>query len=240
MECVQNRKTTLRAAPKGSVDGTVGLAPEEDRLLRKAFGRYAGTPAARRAAASVVARYQQMGAGMWLLCPCRSVSGRNTVLVPVAQTHIRRHEDDRWPSHAPSCDFYRDPAEQNLLVGSYAGPVDRPFSLARRFGAAEQQLNRSFVANSYATRRPGLAHLLMRLVDEAGLQKIPANWRPPPLVDQIKAVWGAARKVSLDAGVALPQFFCTSPGRIDELIEKITAAPVRRHLKMRTQLMQNQ
>jgi hypothetical protein len=35
-----------------------------------------------------VARYQQMGAGMWLLCPCRSVSGRNAALVPVAQTHI--------------------------------------------------------------------------------------------------------------------------------------------------------
>lgn len=225
MECRQNGNATLRAAPKGTVDGTVGLAPEEDRLLRKAFGRYGGTPEARRAAASVVARYQQMGAGMWLLCPCRSVSGRNAVLVPVAQTHVRRHEADRWPSHAPSCDFYRDPAEQNLLVGSYVGPVDRPFSLARRFGAAEQQLKRSFVANSYATRRPGLARLLMRLVDEAGLQKIPANWQPPPLVDQIKAVWGAARKVSLDAGVALPQFFCPSPGRIGELIEKIEAAP---------------
>jgi len=95
----------------------------------------------------------------------------------------------------------------------------------RRFGAAEQGLDRSLIANSYAN--PGLARLLMRLVDDAGLQKIPANWRPPPLVDQIKAVWGAARKVNLDADVALPQFLCTSPGRMGELVEKIATAPPR-------------
>jgi hypothetical protein len=59
------------------------------------------------------------------------------------------------------------------------------------------------------------------------LQKIPANWRPPPLVEQIKAVWGAARKVNLDADVPLPQFLCTSPGRMGELVEKIATAPLR-------------
>jgi hypothetical protein len=75
MEWGQNEKATLRAAPKRSVDGAVGLAPEEDRLLREALGRYGGKPEARSKAAAVVARYQQMGAGMWLLCPCRSVSG---------------------------------------------------------------------------------------------------------------------------------------------------------------------
>ena len=138
-----------------------------------------------------------------------------------------RHEDERWPSHAPCCDFYRDPAEQNLILGSYVGSVERPLRLARRFGAAEQGLDRSLIANSYANRRPGLARLLMRLVDDAGLQKIAANWRPPTLVDQIKAVWGAARKVNLDADVPLPQFLCTSPGRMGELVEKIATAPPR-------------
>ena len=104
------------------------------------------------------------------------------------------------------------------------GSVERPLRLARRFGVAEQGLDRSLIANSYANRRPGLARLLMRLVDDAGLQKIAANWRPPTLVDQIKAVWGAARKVNLDADVALPQFLCTSPGRMGELVEKIATA----------------
>jgi hypothetical protein len=47
----------------------------------------------------------------------------------------------------------------------------------------------------------------MRLVDDAGLQKIAANWRPPTLVDQIKAVWGAARKVNLDADVPCLSFY---------------------------------
>jgi hypothetical protein len=107
------------------------------------------------------------------------------------------------------------------------GSVERPLRLARRFGAAEQGLDRSLIANSYANRRPGLARLLMRLVDDAGLQKSAANWRPPTLVDRIKAVWGAARKVNLDADVPLPLFLCTSPGRMGELVEKIATAPPR-------------
>ena len=68
---------------------------------------------------------------------------------------------------------------------------------------------------------------------EAGLQEVGAGWRPPSLVDQIKAIWTAARPVELDAGVLLPEFLCTSPARLGELVEKIEAAPVRRFARTR-------
>ena len=42
--------------------------------------------------------------------------------------------------------------QPSSILGSYVGSVERPFSLARRFGAAEQGLDRSLIANSYANR----------------------------------------------------------------------------------------
>ena len=33
----------------------------------------------------------------------------------------------------------------------------------------------------------------------------------------MKALWAAARCVEIDAGVRLPSFLCTSPGRLSEL-----------------------
>ena len=34
-------------------------------------------------------------------------------------THIRRHEDTRWPVHAETCEFFREPEEQLVLTASY-------------------------------------------------------------------------------------------------------------------------
>jgi hypothetical protein len=38
----------------------------------------------------------------------------------VAQTHIRRHQDERWPVHSDACDFQHEPAEQRTIVDSYS------------------------------------------------------------------------------------------------------------------------
>jgi len=85
----------LHASSKGETDGAVDLAPEEDRLLREAFGRYGGSARARSSAAPVVARFQQLGSGRWFLCDCRPGTDRPPALVPVPQTHMRCHQDER-------------------------------------------------------------------------------------------------------------------------------------------------
>ena len=77
----------LRVAPKGDVAHATSLPAEEDRILRAAFGRYGGQPEARAAAVPVVRHYQQLGAGSWFLCDCRSGAPRPPALVPVAQTY---------------------------------------------------------------------------------------------------------------------------------------------------------
>lgn len=226
----------LSVAPKGGIARAVAVTLDEDRLLRAAFSRYGGDAQDRAAAAAVVARIQQLGAGHWFLCDCRPGAERPAVLVPVAQTHIRRHEDaPRWPAHSEACDFYREPQEQRLVTASYASPsTDKPMRLALPLGrAAAKPPDGRIEGVSRHVARPGLARLLIQLVTDAGLQAIGPGWRPPSLVDQVKAIWTAARPIEIDSGVRLPEFLCTSPGRLGELMAKIAASPPGRFTRNR-------
>ncbi len=225
----------LRTAPKGETSTGVTIRAEEDRLLRAAFGRYGGLAKARGDAATVVARYQQLGSGQWFLCDCRPDAVHPPALVPVSQTHIRRHEASPWPAHADTCDFYRDPEEQRAITGSYAAPaVDKPLRLMRPLsGEAAPPLERRLDTISRQVTRPGIARLLLELVTSAGLQAIGPEWRPPTLVDQVKAIWSAAKRIEIDSGVSLPEFLCTSPARLGELVARIEGAPAGRFTRTR-------
>jgi hypothetical protein len=97
MECGQNGKATLRAAPKGTVDGAVGLTPEEDRLLREASGRYGGKPEARRKAAS--ARWPAIS--KWApACGCYALADRLAAAMRRLCPSLRRIAGSRYsPVH---------------------------------------------------------------------------------------------------------------------------------------------
>ena len=220
----------LLVAPKGDIAAATPIAAEEDRLLRLAFGRYGGLAEARAAAAPVVGHYQQLRGGQWFLCGCRPGAERPPALVPVSKTHIRRHEVTRWPVHCDTCDFYRDPDEQRAITASYSPPsTGKPLRLARPLGeAAAAPPERSLDTRSQNTRRPGTARLLVQLTTDAGLQEIGPNWRPSPVIDQIKAIWAAARAIEVDAGVPLPSVLCTSPAKLGDLRARIEAAPAKR------------
>lgn len=68
---------------------------------------------------------------------------------------------------------------------------------------------------------------------DAGLQSVGPSWVAPPVVDQVKAIWTAARAVEIDAGVHLPEFLCTSPAKLGAVLDKITAAPASRFPRSR-------
>ena len=216
----------LQFAQKGDVAHATSLGPEEDRLLRAAFGRFGGQPKAREAAVQIVRHYQQLGSGAWFLCDCRPGAERPPALVPVAQTHIRRHQDSRWPVHCDTCDFQREPSEQRAIVDSFsAEAANRPLRLVRPVGAASPAMEPGEVGQSRNVRRPGIARLLARLMTDAGLQSVGPGWAVPPLVDQAKAIWTAARAVEIDAGVHLPEFLCTSPAKLGGVLDRIASAP---------------
>ena len=97
----------------------------------------------------------------------------------------------------------------------------RSSCVLRGFATASAPLNRRIIPRSHHASRPGLARLLAALLTDAGLQAIEPGWHTPPLKEQAKAIWAAARTVTLDAGVHLPEFLCTSPARLPELADKI-------------------
>ncbi|MEE3504104.1 hypothetical protein [Acidiphilium acidophilum] len=215
----------LFVAPKGQVEPAIPLTAEEERLLRRAFGRYAD-PAARPAASSVVRRWQLDGSGHWILCDCVGplIDGANPpALVPVAETHLRRHVHGAWPAHAADCDFFRDPEEQRDVTRSYRrSDHERP--VIRGFGGDDRPIRAVTSGFSHAEERPPLARLLMRLMDDAGLTRIQPSRLPIGVPEQYRQLRAAARKTILAGKVRLASWLETFTPHYEEFCRRIEAA----------------
>lgn len=217
----------LFVAPKGQVEPAIPLTAEEERLLRRAFGRFAD-PALRPAAANVVRRWQLDGSGHWILCDCTGplIEGSNPpALVPVAEAHLRRHVHGAWPTHAPDCDFFRDPAEQRDLTASYRR-ADRERPVIRGFGGDDHPVRPAISGFSHAEERPPLARLLMRLMDDAGLTRILPSRLPIGVPDQYRQLRDAARKTILAGKVRVGSWLETFVPHYKDFCRRIeTVAP---------------
>jgi hypothetical protein len=71
------------------------------------------------AATTVVHAYQRLGAGHWILYDCVN-SSPPPALMPVLESHIRRHDKPPWPEHDQDCDFYRDHLKQHAITRGFA------------------------------------------------------------------------------------------------------------------------
>jgi hypothetical protein len=218
----------LKVAPKGLVAGAVELPQDEDAILRLAFGRYADTDS-RTEAAHIVRKYQQAAAGHWFLCDCRNPLALDTkppALIPVAETHIRRHNDARWPAHCVTCDFYRDAEEQLRITSSYRPlQADRPLQLIQGFRDEAEPLIRQTKGGSYERERPPLARLLVRLMTDAGLQTVASTDGGRDPRAEYNALRGAATAIMLTRKIVLKEYFETFPGNIARFIARVGAAP---------------
>jgi hypothetical protein len=172
----------LRVCRKGDAEGGQSLSAEEDRALRRAFGRFA-KPEARATGAAVVRHYQHLGFGNWFHCDCQESGCRPPALIPVLESYIRRHVDPAWPQHADGCDFQRDPSEQRTVTHSYARPPSGPLRLLRGFPSHGEDYEPSApMPRCYSRRRGALATLLMQLMERAGLNASPPKARARGLV----------------------------------------------------------
>jgi hypothetical protein len=177
-----------------------------------------------------VRRLQSTDRGFWILCDCRPASEKPAALVPVEERFLRRHVTDNWPQHAPSCEFYREPAEQVEISASYR-PLPKPqVRLLRSFETSAAAPLERRETSMPANRRPQLARLLVRLLAEGGLQRVDAGgFTPPPVPDQLKSIWTVARTTSIDRGVLMANVFCMSLAKLPVLMEQIATAPPERY-----------
>lgn len=215
----------LSVTRRGDVQDVRELSAQEDRALRRAFGRLP-EPDARMAGAAVLRRYKRLGAGCWVLCDCLGDVSRPPALVPVSETHIRRHYDPPWPAHDPDCDFHRDAAQQRAITRSYVRlPEGKTLSLLSRLQEDTRERDPCVTRRSYGRQRGALATLLMQLIETAELNRVPARGDVAPLGEQYKALRAAARAIDIDEGVKLSSFFCTYLPGLPELIARLEHTP---------------
>ncbi|HTU56469.1 MAG TPA: hypothetical protein VMF62_21090 [Acetobacteraceae bacterium] len=200
------------------------------------FDSYGGSAAARADAIPVVRRVQPTGRGCWILCDCRPAAERPPALVPVMETHIRRHVQAGWPPRAEACEFFREPVDQAVVSASHRPIQGTQVRLVLSFDvSASPPLQRRETA-SPANRRPQLARLLIRLLTEAGLQRIDAGGATSPSVaEQLAPVWRVARGISLDRGARVADALCMSLAKLPALMEQIATAPANAYPRARPQ-----
>jgi hypothetical protein len=223
----EGRSAERRAERSDRVDGGAhaGGGRNDARRVRPVWlhGRGAGQ------CGVIVRRPGTTGPGYWALCDCRPDATRPPVLIPVAETHVLRHEMAGWPEHAVTCDFYREQREQAELTKSFAPLPKRGLRLVRPWTDATSEVLDQVRVASQHTGRAQLARVLMRLMTLAGLQRVgPDARRPPPVPEQVRHLWGIAGASELDRNVPLADFFCTSLAKILDLVRKVAwAAPDR-------------
>lgn len=216
----------LSVAPKGQVSPAISLTDAEDRLLRRAFGRYCD-PAQRAAAADIVRRWQIDGPGHWILCDCLGPpgeDGRPPALIPVAEAYLRRHVYGDWPAHSPDCDFFKEAAEQRAVTRSYR-LSDRVEPVVRGFGGDPTTYRVNLSGISHAEDRPPLARLLMRVIHEAGLDKVLPGWDERDLAGQYRMLRRAARDIPLTGTIRLARYLETFVPDYEVFRAKIESIP---------------
>lgn len=182
----------------------------------------------------MVRQVQTTGRGCWILCDCRPAADRPPALVPVAETHIRRHLQAGWPQHAEACEFFREPVDQAVVSASYR-PIHRSqVRLVRSFEVNPSAPLQRRETASPANRRPQLARLLIRLLTEAGLQRVdPRASSPPSVSEQVSPLWRTARALSLDRGMRVADALCMSLAKLPVLMEQIATAPAKAYPRTR-------
>lgn len=215
----------LRVCEKSDYSTVIPLSPDEDRAMRRAYGRF-GTAEARAAGAEIVQRVQHKGPGCWFACDCLDgMEKRPPVLIPVLESFIRRHTDPPWSAHSEHCDFFREPVEQKAITRSYGPPSAGPLRLVRRYGLADGAAPEREVYRSYTWRREGLATMLRLLQIKSGLFRFASPSSRPKLGDQYRLLRGAAAEVEIDDNLPLSRFFCTYAPALPEFMAKVDAAP---------------
>lgn len=180
--------------------------------LKRAFGKFRKIKA-RESGHRVAAKY--LTQHRWFACDCTGDVKRPPILYPHAKNGIQREPSKRNVPHADDCDFAKYPEQQTDVVLSYKSPAAtrRPRRLVPPFVRAQTNDRPSPKSVSSARKRPGLARLLVEILETCQLQHLDASSRKESddrLQEQIELIKGAARSIYLDEHQPLSNWIATS------------------------------
>ena len=211
------------------------LSPGDEDAMLSAFAYSGATADMRARGADVVRAAQQQDC--WFRCDCLG-AGLAPVLVPMAETHIRR--SPHHPEHAEGCPFEMTPAEREGYAASLREPeTGGSFQLARAIGRPDGALVRDAGAGNGAggleededgpgmirglhsayRERSKLSQLLFKLLADARVHQVGRG--PRGHADQQAALYQAARGISLGGDLRLSGVLYTDAGQLDDLADRI-------------------
>jgi len=213
---------------KGRVLGPLSVA--EHSTMLAAFACTGVSARARASSADVVRACQQRQG--WFRCDCLGTIETAPLLIPVAETFIRRHA--HGPDHADSCRFEMDPGERERNVQRLREDAPRGgFRLARAITNSDAALvldgsdrgaEDNAATEAGAARRAGhgvvkayerirLSQLLCKLLSDAKLQDVGPT--PRRHADQVQAIYEAAGGISLGGDLRLSGVLGIDPTSLD-------------------------
>ncbi|TBD43454.1 MULTISPECIES: hypothetical protein [Rhizobium] len=185
---------------------------KRDKQLRLAFGRFR-KKSALLDGKTITNEYR--AADRWIACDCLGSVPRPPLIYPHRKNGIQREPAGRGPEHDEYCDFAKYPEQQAEVVNSYkrSEPTTRPRRLAPSFLGRRPNDSRELTTSTIARSRPGLAKLLIELLEAANTSTLETGAlddSPDRLTRQIEDIKVAAERVWLDRNQPLSNWLATS------------------------------
>jgi len=186
--------------------------------VREALVRwYVGTGSRGDEEASIMLVQQARIGGKWIACDCRPLGTPPPILTPAflseAETYyLRRLTSASRPEHHADCPFFRDQATNRITeVRNQESAADPPYGFFEVLRPAPEKLAQrpEEEASDDRTRQasiPRLARLLWRLLENAGLNRLPPLSHMSPdhsISDEFKALAITAGKIEIAPGIEL-------------------------------------
>lgn len=215
----------LNVVEKNSLKQLEPVSCRDYLSLKRAFGKFRKAKAKTRGlkvASKFAAKHR------WLACDCQGETARPPILYPHAKNGIQREPFARNFPHAEHCEFAKYPEQQSRVVETYrkAVPTRRPRRLVPPFIRNQANDVPSSKNVSSARKRPGLARLLVEILETCEIQVLDEFARKEDTqrrADQIALIEESAQHIYLDTEQPLSKWIATSFSEYMDLRKRLDA-----------------
>jgi len=213
------------------------LRRAEKEAILQCFGTSRRPTTAQKKMAARILDKLTANAVKWLQCDCLSTHPPLMAVVKngrdPAQRHLRRIVGPTRSAHHSTCRLNLDTKNKKSVIRSYARAESNQFLFHPPFSSQPQQVSNNSSSTSAgglsrsgarSEERTPLARLLFRLLDDAGLNRIPSSGRLPTLAKAFERIQHHAKALSLRGGPAIADILLTDLSKMADFPAEIASA----------------